>query len=78
MSNDNDKENSNVIQFRPKVAGKISSTAFANVFIKGGMVGVTIPDNTIYLTPEAAMEFCFVILTALRVLTDIPDPTSKE
>lgn len=71
MTNDNEKDN--IIVFKPKkivVEDETKAEIIANVFVKGPLIGLSVKDGLILLPPEAALELCMVLVSAMQVALD--------
>lgn len=66
--NDN-KDDNNVISLKTKDK---KAEVIANVFIKKGLIGLEVKEGVIFLTNSAAIDLCFILLSAVKVKSEIP------
>lgn len=70
--NKNDNELDKVVPFRKKKIKEDDGQIFASVFLRKGMIGVEIKEETVLLNTRMAFELAFILLTAIRVKADMP------
>lgn len=69
----NDNGSGNIISFKPKKL-KIDTEVIASVFVKDSLIGLSIKDRLIFLTPEAALELCLVLAAAIQAASEKGTP----
>lgn len=67
MTNDN-----NIIPFKRKDI-KQAAEIVATVFVQDGNIGLEIKDGGLLLTPQSALQLCLVLVSAMRVVMDMPE-----
>lgn len=77
MTNDNIPDN--VISFvknrkdsAPGVPA-VPDEIYANVYVKGDLVGLAVKEGEILLTPQQTIELCAVLISAMRIAINNPD-----
>jgi hypothetical protein len=66
MTNDNENP-SNVVQFKKKQITQ-GPDLMASVFVNNGLIGISIKEGLIFLTPEAAFQMCLVLASAIKAI----------